>query len=447
MLSIDQACHHVQSSDADSLGRWASTWYTAGQQKGLRIITAYRPVRNNRESGSTYNQQAVMLLSRGDTRDPLDVFDADIRSELHKWYSSSNHLVLIMDANNDICTAASCQFPQLTEIFLHRFGDNPPPTARGQWPIDGIWVSHGLLASHCGHLEFHEALYSDHCALWLDIPLRTALGGTDLNHQCPSARRLKLQDPRLTERYLSAYSNAVTAANLLQRANDLLSQVAGPLSPAQIAALEAIDRERTSTMLAAEHQCRKIRAGNIPWTPNFASARHRLTYYKLRSASDSLAAFIRMPRPSQQRPNTPPSSKDLLLLVPLQGTLTLSLNSASSSPRRNNGPRFRTIKALHNPEHRRSLDYVTTRQPDGSIKECITKADIESACLAENDSRFSQSLGTPFLSQPLLDEFGLLGDSTVSAQETPTRRPRGLTPTPTSYSPSFENSPTSPTSP
>jgi hypothetical protein len=94
MLSINQACHRVQSSEADPLGRWASTWYTGRQQKGLRVLTAYSPVRNNRESGSTYNQQAVMLLARGDTRDPLDAFDADLCSELHTWHSSGDHLAL-----------------------------------------------------------------------------------------------------------------------------------------------------------------------------------------------------------------------------------------------------------------------------------------------------------------------------------------------------------------
>jgi hypothetical protein len=77
--------------------------------------------------------------------------------------------------------------------------------------------------------------------------------------------------------------------------------------------------------------------------------------------------------------------------------------------------RFHAIEALYNPDHWRGLDYVMTRQPDGSTKECTTKADIESTCLAEKDTRFSQSLGTPFLSQPVLSEFGLLGDSSISA--------------------------------
>jgi hypothetical protein len=450
MLSIDQACHRVQSSEADPLGRWASTRYTGRQQKGLRVNTAYRPVRNNWESGSTYNQQAVMLLACGDTRDPLDAFDADLRSELHTWHSSGDHLVLMMDANDDIRMAESCQFPQLTEIFLHWFGNEPPPTAWGQRPIDGIWVSHGLLNSGCGHLDFHEALYSDHCALCLDIPLRTALGGTDLNHQCPSARRLKLQDPRLTERYLSAYYKAVTAANLLQRDNDLLSQVAGPLSPAQIEALEAINHERISAMLAAEHQCRKIRAGNIPWTPNFASAQHRLTYYKLSlqrirghpvdahtvhwaakrakiratplSEADALERFRLACHLYKDAKAQSTTAKHTSFLEGLAAARAAAGDTDAITELRqlltqeDQRARFCTIKALHNPDHRRGLDYVTTCLPDGSTKECTTKADIESACLAENDSRFSQSLGTPFLSQPLLDDFGLLGNSDVSAQ-------------------------------
>jgi hypothetical protein len=47
--------------------------------------------------------------------------------------------------------------------------------------------------------------------------------------------------------------------------------------------------------------------------------------------------------------------------------------------------------------------------PDDSFKECTAKEDIEAACLAKNDRRFSQSKDTPFLTEPLLHDFGLLG--------------------------------------
>jgi hypothetical protein len=230
----------------------------------------------------------------------------------------------------------------------------------------------------------------------------------------------------------------------------LLSQVDGPLSPAQIDALEVIDHEHTSAMLSAEHQCRKIRAGDIPWTPDFASACHRLTYYKLSlqcirghpvdthtvhraakraklravplSEADALERFRLARRLYKDAKAQSTRSQCTSFLEGLATARAAAGHTDAITELRQlitqeeQRARFRTIKALHNPDRQRGRDYVTTRQPDGSTKECTTKADIESACLAKNDSRFSQSLGTPFLSQPLLGEFGLLGDSTVSAQ-------------------------------
>jgi hypothetical protein len=264
------------------------------------------------------------------------------------------------------------------------------------------------------------------------------------------ARRLKLQDPHLTKRYLSAYSKVVTATNVLQRANNLLSQVDSPLSPGQIDALEVIDRERTSAMLSAKHQCQRIRAGDIPWTPDFASACHRLTYSKLslqriRGHPVDAHTVHRAAKCAKIRA-TPLSEADALEHFRLARRLYKDAKAQSMKAKRTSfleglaGARaaagdtnavtklcqlltqedqrahFHTIKALHNPDRRPGFDYVMTCQLDGSTKECTTKADIESACLTKNDSCFSQSLGTPFLSQPLLDEFGLLGDSSVSAR-------------------------------
>jgi hypothetical protein len=222
------------------------------------------------------------------------------------------------------------------------------------------------------------------------------------------------------------------------------------VSPAQIDALEAIDRERTSATLSAEHQCWKIRAGDIPWTPNFASARHRLTYYKLslqRICGHPVDAHtVHRATKRAKISATPLSEADALERFRLARCLYKDAKAQSTKAKctsfleglaaaraaagdtnavtelcqlitqEEQRARFRTIKVLHNPDRRCGLDYITTRQLDGSTKECTTKADIESACLAENDSHFSQSLSTPFLSQPLLGVFGLLGNSTVSAR-------------------------------
>jgi hypothetical protein len=57
--------------------------------------------------------------------------------------------------------------------------------------------------------------------------------------------------------------------------------------------------------------------------------------------------------------------------------------------------RIRLIKQAHNVTHRGRLRHVQLQLPDGSYTECTAKEDIEAACLAENDSQFSQSNRTP----------------------------------------------------
>ena len=45
-----------------------------------------------------------------------------------------------------------------------------------------------------------------------------------------------------------------------------------------------------------------------------------------------------------------------------------------------------------------------------------SKDDIEDVCIRENSQRFSQSCNTPFMTSPLVDDFGYLAD-TVAAEQ------------------------------
>jgi hypothetical protein len=69
--------------------------------------------------------------------------------------------------------------------------------------------------------------------------------------------------------------------NLLSRVQALASEVQGPLSIAQQAEFEDLDGLCTTAMLAVEKSCRKLKMGNVPWTPQLAQAQRLLTYHRL----------------------------------------------------------------------------------------------------------------------------------------------------------------------
>jgi len=91
----------------------------------------------------------------------------------------------------------------LAEAITQQHGPNGPNTHNwGQNPIDAIFLPTDIIQSvNSGYLAFGEGIPSDHCAMWIDIPL-AALGW----FQTPElilirARRLKGNDPHIVARY------------------------------------------------------------------------------------------------------------------------------------------------------------------------------------------------------------------------------------------------------
>jgi hypothetical protein len=106
-------------------------------------------------------------------------------------------------------------------------------------------------------------------------------GGSDVKTTRPTARCLKLEDPRIVARFIHAYSNSILELDLIQRADSPLNSVRGPLSIDQQEEMEVLDRLCTDAMLDAEKSCRKLRLGNIPWTSQLTQAQRLLTYHRL----------------------------------------------------------------------------------------------------------------------------------------------------------------------
>jgi hypothetical protein len=448
-LSVNDASHRVQQADSDHFGRWCWVHYEGQQGQGLRVLCGYRPCRSDGPH-TAYSQLATAHHLARDHREPLAAFDQDLATLLDSWSGTNFHIIVMMDANHDVLAPAHHRIGVLTEVCTYRHGANGPPTISwGQKAIDGIWVSPALLSSQCGYLSFGEGTRSDHRALWIDLPM-SIFGGSNLKTSRPTARRLKLEDPRIVERFITAYATAVKDLNLPKRIADLTDSVRGRLSIPQQEEFEAIDLVRTAAVLEAEKSCRKLRMGNIPWTPQLTQAQRILAYHRLcyrKSQGHSIStktiyrAALRAGRTTnpvslvEARTNLRKAldSYRRIKRTATQATRATYLQSlAVARAEAGNSDaeavlksliriedqryRFRVIKQVHQPAQRGGLRRVQRPLPDGSYEECTAKEDIEAACLAENDARFSQSSNTPFLQEPLLSDFGLLGRPTTIEQ-------------------------------
>jgi hypothetical protein len=176
--SIDEASSRIHSTGVDptGLGRWAWTRYQGKEGYGLRVLFAYRCNGKTEHAGSVYNQQKAYFDSIGSPRNPRDAFWEDLIREITPWTESNDTIVLGMDMNDDVRDAANVQHLKalrLTEVITHKHGRNGPNTHEfGSKPIDGLFVSDGLLDAPCGYLPF----VFDHRLLWIDLDLETTFG-------------------------------------------------------------------------------------------------------------------------------------------------------------------------------------------------------------------------------------------------------------------------------
>ena len=450
VFSMNQAAHRVIESghDQSGLGRWSWTRYRGRNQVTLRIISAYRPVSNKKGPLSVYNQHRRFFYDQNDDRCPWEAFMADLSIYILECLTLGDQLVLALDLNDDIrssSAAASLVALGLQEVLLHRHGAKAPPTYnRGSTPIDAIFVSPTLLGCHAGYMAFGEGIPSDHRCLWLDIPFSIAFG-----HDLPPvvqapARRLKCNDPRIVKRYLDSYSSFLLSHWLVDRAFDLQGQATYPLSPALHSEWESIDLLRVQGMRFAESHCRKFRQGGVAWSPTLQKAIDSITLFQLickrrKGVKVSgrlihrLAAKIDSPLAPQMTLQEATSQLHQSFRTykqvkkdgsTLRQTWMEDLASALASTGKTDAATHLTNLLRREQQRRmfRHIKYVSGQLRSGSVTSVIaplgqdqawievsTKLDIERACLEENERRFRQANGTPFMVEPLRLLIGDMG--------------------------------------
>jgi hypothetical protein len=174
---------------------------------------------------------------------------------------------------------------QLRECILTKHGNKAVNTYRRNTkniPIDGIWISPSLEIRAGGYLGFDEVFPgTDHRTLWVDISYEYAFGHHMDPITKPQARRLQCKDPRLVKNFNRHYEKYLTKHNLLERAIELEKASSCPLSPKLQQEYIALDKLRYEGMAEAERKCRKLRMGQVGFSPTIQLAMRQIRAWSL----------------------------------------------------------------------------------------------------------------------------------------------------------------------
>jgi hypothetical protein len=101
LWSLNRMAHRVmeKGSDIRGLGRWCWTKYRGKNGTTLRIVSAYRCVRNKSGNQSAWSQQEEQLISEGIDKDPREQFIIDLVGEITKWIEAGDLIILGLDLN------------------------------------------------------------------------------------------------------------------------------------------------------------------------------------------------------------------------------------------------------------------------------------------------------------------------------------------------------------
>ena len=253
--------------DQEGLGRWTWTTYEGSDKIKTAIIQVYRPGRNKKDIGSTYNQQVARS-----TGDPIRKFDEDLEALIQDFQEKGWRIVVMGDFNCNIYNnnhLTRCMGRRgLKDALKDLYGKGTPSTRKGSEVIDGIWISEGLEAVQGGCLPGDPTI-SDHKVEWVDITIASMLGERRGQKESAYRRRLHTSNKKAVKRYNEILQRQVKIHKLDSKAAELWSEVKGnkKLTESQRQRFEAIDDQRIRAMAHAEKKAIKIRPHATVFSP------------------------------------------------------------------------------------------------------------------------------------------------------------------------------------
>jgi hypothetical protein len=455
IIATNDTIHRIveRGGDPSGLGRWTWILLEGKQRHRLRLLTAYRPV-ESRGADSVNQQHWREFTKIGRDADPRTAILEDLFSLLSRWKEQGDSIIVGMDANEDVRNGSvhdMFQTLDMREVILEKHRTTSPPATYNRnfqrKPIDGVWASLSINPLSSGYLPFGDAAPSDHRALWIDITYVEAYGYNVQRLNPPKPRKLTMKNPKMIDSFNSQFRDQLTRNGLIEALSSLIHQASvSGWTPVLEQEFNRIHGEQEAIRLNIENSLRKLRMGNIPWSPSLQQARDNIYLWSLLlKKSKGVQVSNRLIRRTIKKVS-PTSEANLFHLS--ENEIIESLKDAykdykaasnEAQPRRERfleslartratrlNLRYEAeLKRLLNIERQKTTARTVKRMrhrleksatikvfaTENGIRTIVTeKEKIEEVCINENISRFSQSYGTPPLREPLLSELGIWGD-------------------------------------
>lgn len=285
LLTINETAHRIVATDKDPrlLGRWTSVLLNGKNGKKCRMVCAYCPCISTGPT-SVYAQQTAGLAQQNIHECPRKVFWDDLKTYIQQRQEQGEVIILLGDWNSEYTdlTRWMNNLGYKDAIQSRHVGQEPPITCKrsNSQPIDAIFIPQSFNCHRGGFLAF-GSLKGDHRGLWCDIPMDDIIGFNLQKLPNPQARRLKVIDPRTRKKYLKTLHTLLVKNNLYERQQRLFNSITAHKDSLDVQEFEEIDKHITTAMEMAERGCRKLKLGNIKWSPTYQKACDEVVYWKI----------------------------------------------------------------------------------------------------------------------------------------------------------------------
>ena len=452
IVSQGKISHRIveTSQDPSGLGRWTSILISGKRGTKTRFISAYRPTSGTSPGSVNMQHHLHLYQSQGDTTSPRKKFIDDLTDQIKKWKDQGEQIVLGGDMNTgdkgspqamQRFWAPFLEATGLVDVHQKHLSQSwlPPTCERGSVQIDYIFSSPGLRIYRAGFLPFGK-YPGDHRAIWVEFMTEDILGINPAPLNSPTARRLKLQDPRIVKRYQECLLQKVMESKI----DDLIHSL--DRKTEQEWTMDDEDQYNDTAlryrqyMLEAERRCRKLKMGNHPWSPEFALARSKKFFWemalkhkkgvaiptkkflklkkklKIKNSHKTLQELVSLVKQSRiEYRKVKRSSKTLrnTFVERLVEAIAEEKNTKKESEMRALANReqlketFRKIRMARSSGANTAISSVKITKSDGSKKVIVEKEEIEHELLQENLKKFQQTKGQcPLMKGTLRQHFG-----------------------------------------
>jgi hypothetical protein len=431
-----------KGNDSNKLGRWTWTDYRGVRGIKVRIITAYRLVATSNKGGTeTVHAQHLRALYKLDrTEDPIKAFDIDFFAFIKECREAGHQLIVMMDANTNLRDSVF-QKRMRREGLRDQLSNQPQHSKinsffRGSTIIDGIFISRTLVMLKGGYQSFDESP-GDHRGIWMEICASSLLGNTNPILKTRQPRRLQCKIAHTVRTYNNLLLQYLRKHKMAKKIKDFKRDSTIPLlTTEQQHQYELLDSQIVQGMKEADRRCRKLKMGQVQWTPEVSETNEvinsiRLILKKKKGGKVKMSLIKRTLKKAKLSKSLINKSETELHLMEAEAHMERRTYKKDHENKRDNwleGQESKMIdqgrpviaSKLKAKRNREEMRRVSSRikialkpfKPRGVTKiifkdqEVTTHEGIVEGFKTEAIKRSSQTEDTPFMTQPLVGDFG-----------------------------------------